>query len=201
MGLLTVLLVGCSSPHVEVSVLGGGATSLVRKTPTTLDEFLNVAAEFGPAVDDSAWPRCTTANGSHALRAHPDAVRKALAPSQRGHRVLVTEMPIAIDRPGAPCTRVFGAAPPGSGVVLVSARELRQRCSSMPVDELVARVAAHELGHVMEVTRESPGVNCDRRGCHCATPNCLMADGRGGCPQPDIVLCARCIEHLDGPPR
>lgn len=193
--LVTLFVAACSSPDVEVAVLGTGTEALVRATPATLNDLLDVSAELGPAVDDSAWPRCTTANGSPALLAHPDAVRKALAPTHRTHRVLVTEMPVAIDRPGAPCTRVFGAAPPRSGVVLVSARELRQRCSSMPVDELVARVAAHELGHLMEITQDEPGVTCDRRGCHCEDPSCLMADERGGCPQPGVQLCASCLQR------
>ncbi len=183
---------GCSGgPDVEVAVLGVASEDVLASTPGVLDDLLDLDAEIGAPLDDSAWPRCVTASGSHALLAHPDAVRKALAPSSRSHRVLVTELPIAVDRPGASCSRVFGAAPPGSGVVLVSARELRSHCSSMPVPELVARVAAHELGHVLQLP-DAAAQRCDSRGCHCTDPDCLMADERGGCPQPGVQLCTRC---------
>lgn len=196
-GVLGILLLcalgvgGCDDePEVEVVMLGEGA-SLTAATPVVLDELLGVTAEEGPALDDGAWPRCTTRDGSHALLAHPNAAKKGLAPSDRGFRVLVTEMLVAVDRPGAPCTRVLGAAPPDAGVVLVSARELRNRCSSAPLPELVARVAAHELGHAMGVVGGDE-VRCDARGCHCTDPECLMADERGGCPEPGAELCARC---------
>lgn len=195
---LGVGLVGCQGdPEVEVAVLGSGTADLTAATPSLLGQLLNVDPVLVEALDDGAWPRCTTAGGSHALLAHPDSVRKALAPSPRPHRVLVTDMLVAVDRPGEPCARVFGAAPPDSGVVLVSARELRGRCSSMSVPELVGRVAAHELGHAMGLTpRGSDGMRCDARGCHCEDADCLLADERGGCPQPGAALCTDCKERL-----
>lgn len=196
-GVLGILLLcaigvgGCQDePEVEVAMLGEGA-ALTAATPAVLDDLLGVAAEEGESVDDGAWPRCTTRDGSHALLAHPDAVKKGVAPSDLAYRVLVTDNLVAVDRPGAPCTRVLGAAPPDAGVVLVSARELRNRCSSAPLAELVARVAAHELGHAMGVA-SGDGLRCDERGCHCPDPDCLMADERGGCPDVDAELCARC---------
>lgn|GEM_PF-5846912 len=187
---LLLLAAGCSGPDVQVSTLGTTSASFIQATPSLLADLLDVSAEVGPVLDDSAWPRCTTKNGSHALLAHRDAVRKALAPSEVDHRVLVTDMPIAIDRPGAPCTRVFGAAPPDTGVVLVSARELRGRCSSMSVADAVARVAAHELGHALDLVPAE--ARCDARGCHCTDRACLMSDERGGCPQLNVTLCPRC---------
>ncbi|MCO4773643.1 MAG: hypothetical protein KDA24_26660 [Deltaproteobacteria bacterium] len=193
-------LVGCEGdPEVEVATLGTAPSSVLAATPGILSDLLDVDPVTMGAVDDSAWPRCMTKNGSHALLAHPDAVRKALAPSDRGPRVLVTDLLVAIDRPGAPCSRVFGAAPPNSGVVLVSARELRNRCSSLPVAELVGRVAAHELGHALGLTLPGEGMRCDGRGCHCEDPDCLLADERGGCPQADAALCTRCRLNASRP--
>ncbi len=195
---LGVGLVGCDGDQeVEVAVLGSAPTELTAATPRLLGQLLDVNPVLAEALDDGAWPRCITARGNHALLAHPDSVRKALAPSSRPYRVLVTDMLVAVDRPGQPCARVFGAAPPDSGAVIVSARELRGRCSSMSVPELVGRVAAHELGHAMGLTPgASDGMRCDARGCHCEDANCLLADERGGCPQPGATLCTDCKERL-----
>ena len=180
--LLLLVTAGCS-PDVTVSLEGTPSVS-ASAVATGIAPLLGLRVAAGPTVA-AGWTTCTTSGGSHAIRA-------ASTPRAARPTVIVTSLPVAVDQPDAPCTRVFGAAPPGTNTVLVSDREVRGRCSSMPHADAVVAVAAHELGHLLELTEPGEGIDCDARGCHCTDDTCLMNDDRGGCPQPDEALCARC---------
>jgi len=182
--ILLALLFGCrpasgpdvvvhGAPTVSGTALAQAAGALVG-APVTVS-----------AMAERAWATCTPPGGGTALKAED-------GPRFDRPTVVLTASALAVDQPGAPCTRVFGAAPPGTNAVLISDREVRGRCSSMPHADAIAAVIAHELGHARGIPPPGDGTTCTGRGCHCDDASCLMNDGHGGCPQPGEQLCARC---------
>ncbi len=183
--LLALIGSGCPpAPDATVVVLGTPTVS-AADVAERVEALLGRTVVAGPPLV-STWETCAARGGSRALRA------AAAPPRTGGTTIVITDQPVAVDQSGAPCTRVFGAAPTDRGIVIVSDRELRGRCSSMPHVDAVAAVAVHELGHALGLTVAGDGVTCDGRGCHCDGERCLMNDDRGGCPQPGEALCSRC---------
>ncbi len=183
--LIALLGTGCQPAPDATVVLLGAPTVSAADVAERVGVLLGRTVVAGVPLD-AAWETCAAKGGSRPLRA-------AAAPARTGGTtIVITDQPVAVDQAGAPCTRVFGAAPSGRGIVVVSDRELRGRCSSMPHVDAVSAVAAHELGHALELTVAGDDVTCDGRGCHCDEERCLMNDDRGGCPQPGEALCSRC---------
>ncbi len=183
--LVALLGSGCQPAPDATVVLLGAPTVRAADVAERVGVLLGRNLVAGPPLA-STWETCEAKGGSRALQA-------AAAPRRTsGTTIVITDQPVAVNQSGTPCVRVFGAAPPGTGIVLVSDRELRGRCSSMPHVDAVSAVAAHELGHALDLTVAGADVTCDGRGCHCDDERCLMNDDRGGCPKPGEALCSRC---------